>query len=70
MVNWKKQRISSAVKHPGALRKQLWTKPWKKISVKLLGKVAKAGIWSKVAGKKVTGKLKKRAVLAKTLSTF
>jgi hypothetical protein len=48
--------ISAAIKHPGALRKELHVKKGKKIPAKKLNAAAKKG-----------GKLGKRARLAKTL---
>lgn len=51
--NW----ISSAIKKPGALRKELGIKPGKKIPAEKLNAAAKKG-----------GKLGARARLAKTLS--
>lgn len=52
MANW----IASAIKKPGALRKQLGAKKGKPISAKKLNAAAKKG-----------GKLGQRARLAKTL---
>jgi hypothetical protein len=57
-------------KHRGALHKQLGIKPGKKIPSKLLTEISKANIGTKVRGKTVTGLLKKRAVLAKTLRRY
>lgn len=51
-----KKWIKGAIKHPGALHKQLGVPQGKKIPVKKLAKAAKAG-----------GKLGQRARLAKTL---
>jgi len=51
-----KKWIAKAIKHPGALRKQLGVKKGKKISTAALNKAAKA-----------KGTLGKRARLAKTL---
>jgi hypothetical protein len=51
-----KKWIQSAIKHPGALRKELGVKKGEKIPAKKLAKAAKAG-----------GKLGKRARLAETL---
>ncbi len=48
--------ISKAIKHPGALHKELGIKAGKKIPAKKLAKAAKAG-----------GKLGRRARLAETL---
>jgi hypothetical protein len=52
----KKKWIAGAIKHPGALHKQLGIPKGKKIPEKVLDKAAKAG-----------GKLGQRARLAKTL---
>lgn len=52
----KKRWISKAIKHPGALHKELGIPEGKKIPAKKLAKAAKAG-----------GKLGKRARLAETL---
>jgi hypothetical protein len=57
-------------KHPGSLKKQLGIPTGKKISTKLLTKIAKANIGTKVRGHKVTTLLKRRAVLAKTLRKY
>ena len=51
--------IQKAIKHPGALHKQLGVPAGQKIPAKKLAKAAKAG-----------GKLGQRARLAETLSTF
>jgi len=51
-----KKWIQKAIKHPGALHKQLGVKKGKKIPAKKLNKAAKA-----------KGKLGRRARLAKTL---
>lgn len=51
--------IAGAIKHPGALHKELGVPAGKKIPAKKLAKAAKAG-----------GKLGKRAALAKTLASF
>lgn len=51
--------IQKAIKHPGALHKQLGVKEGKNIPEKKLNKAAKAG-----------GKLGQRARLAKTLKGF
>jgi len=63
MTKW----IQKAVKKKGALHRQLGIPEGKPIPVSLLKKIAKAEIGSKVAGKKVTHLLKRRAVLALTL---
>lgn len=52
----KKKWIQKAIKHPGALHKELGVAAGKKIPAKTLNKAAKAG-----------GKLGQRARLAKTL---
>lgn len=52
----KKKWIAGAIKHPGALHKELGVPEGKKIPAKKLAKAAKAG-----------GKLGKRARLAETL---
>lgn len=54
-----KKWISSAIKHPGALHKELGIAAGKKIPAKTLNAAAKKG-----------GKLGKRANLAKTLESF
>ena len=54
-----KKWIQKAIKHPGALRKELKVPAGKKISVKKLNAAAKKG-----------GKLGRRANLAKTLKGF
>jgi len=54
-----KKWIQKAIKHPGALRKELGIKAGKNISASKLDKAAKAG-----------GKLGRRARLAKTLKRF
>lgn len=51
-----KRWIKDAIKHPGALRKELHVKKGEKIPAKKLAKAAKAG-----------GKLGQRARLARTL---
>lgn len=55
MANW----IKGAIKHPGALHKQLGVPQGKKIPANKLAKAAKAG-----------GKLGQRARLAETLAGF
>jgi hypothetical protein len=55
----KKHWIAGAIKHPGALHKELGVSPGKKIPRAKLAKAAKRG-----------GKLGKRARLAETLSKF
>ena len=55
MANW----IAGAIKHPGALHKELGVPRGKKIPAKKLNAAAKKG-----------GKLGKRARLAKTLAGF
>jgi len=57
-------------RHPGKLHKQLRIPKGKKIPSKLLTDIAGAKIGTKVRGHKVTGLLKKRAVLAKTLRRY
>ena len=57
-------------KHRGALHKQLGIEPGDKIPSKFLNDIVRADIGTKVRGHKVTGLLKKRAVLAKTLRRF
>jgi hypothetical protein len=57
-------------KHPGKLHAQLRIPAGKKIPSKLLTNIAKAKIGTKVRGHKVTGLLKKRAVLARTLRRY
>jgi len=57
-------------RHPGKLHKQLGIPYGKKIPSKLLTDIAKANVGTKVRGHKVTGLLKKRAVLAKTLRRY
>jgi len=62
--------IQRAIKHPGALRRQLGIKAGRKISSRALNTIAKAKIGSRVnidRRVKVTRTLKRRAVLAKTL---
>lgn len=68
----KKYFIQSAgiKKHKGALHKQLGVPAGKKIPTKLLTEIAKANLGTHVRGHKVTGLLKKRAVLAKTLRKY
>lgn len=56
--------------HKGALHRQLGVAQGKKISTKLLNEISKANIGTKVRGHKVTGLLKKRAVLANTLRKY
>lgn len=51
--------ISNAIKHPGALHKELGVKAGHKISMKKLDQAEKKG-----------GKIAKRAVLAKTLRSL
>jgi hypothetical protein len=53
--NW----IAGAIKHPGALHKQLSVPPGQKIPAEKLNKAAKS-----------SGKLGQRARLAKTLKSF
>jgi len=55
----KKQWIKGAIKHPGALHKELGVPKGEKIPAKKLAKAAKAG-----------GKLGQRARLAETLKGF
>jgi hypothetical protein len=55
----KKLWIKGAIKHPGALKKQLGVKPTRKIPIKKLNTAAKKG-----------GVVGKRARLAKTLKGF
>lgn len=55
----KKHWIKGAIKHPGALHKELGVPQGEKIPAKKLAKAAKAG-----------GKLGQRARLAETLSGF
>ena len=62
--------IQGAIKHPWALRKSLWVKKWEKIEKEDLSEIIKAKIWERIDWEKVTAKLKKRAVLARTLSKF
>jgi hypothetical protein len=57
-------------KHPGRLHEQLGIPAGEKIPSKLLTKISKAEIGTKVRGHKVTGLLKKRAVLARTLRRY
>ena len=57
-------------RHPGKLHKQLGIPMGKKIPSKLLTDIASADIGTKVRGHKVTGLLKKRAVLARSLRKF
>jgi len=57
-------------KHPGKLHKQLGMPITKKIPSKLLNDIAKANIGTKVRGHTVTGLLKRRAVLARTLRRY
>lgn len=57
-------------KHPGKLRSQLGIHAGRKIPQKLLTEIAGAKIGTKVRGHKVTGLLKKRAVLARSLRKF
>ena len=67
----KKKWIAGAIKKPGALRATLGVKKGKKIPKGKLSKIARAKVGKtvKLNGKKrVTGKLKKRAVLARTLA--
>ena len=59
---------TSVKKH--ALHKQLGIKVGHKIPTGLLTDISKAEIGTKVRGHKVTGLLKKRAVLAKSLKRF
>lgn len=54
-----KMWIAGAIKHPGALHKELGVKEGKKIPAKKLATAAKKG-----------GKLGKRARLAETLKSF
>ena len=61
---------SGIKKHPGKLHKQLGIPAGKKIPSKLLTDIAKANIGTKVRGRTVTGLLKKRAVLARTLRRY
>jgi len=61
---------SGIKKHPGKLHKQLGMPITKKIPSKLLTDIAKAKIGTKVRGHTVTGLLKKRAVLARTLRRY
>lgn len=55
----KKKWIAGAIKHPGALRKQLGVAEGKNIPAKKLNKAAEKG-----------GKIGQRARLAKTLKKF
>jgi len=57
-------------RHPGKLHVQLGIPAGKKIPTKLLIKISKANIGTKVRGVKVTRLLKRRAVLAKTLRGY
>jgi hypothetical protein len=57
-------------RHPGKLHKQLGMPAGKKIPTKLLTEIAKANIGTKVRGHTVTGLLKRRAVLARTLRRY
>lgn len=59
MPKEKKKFIAAAIKHPGALHKQMGVPEGKKIPEKKLNAAAKKG-----------GKLGKRARLAKTLKSF
>lgn len=68
MAAKKKKWIQGAIKKPWALRKALGVKKGKKVPKGEINKIAKAKVGTKVDGKKVTSKLKKRADLAKTLS--
>lgn len=58
------------IKHRGALHKQLKIPQGRKIPSKLLTEISKASIGTKVRGHRVTGLLKKRAVLARTLRRY
>jgi hypothetical protein len=66
-----KRWIQSAIKEPGALRRQLGIKEGETIPARVLEKIqsAETGETISVDGKrvKVTTKLKRRAALAKTL---
>lgn len=66
----KKLWIQKIKKHPGRLHSQLGIPAGKKIPSKLLTDIAGAKIGTKVRGHKVTGLLKKRAVLAKSFRKF
>lgn len=55
-MNW----IKGAIKHPGALRKAMGVKEGKNIPVKKLDKAAHSK----------SPKMRKRAILARTLSSF
>lgn len=65
--------IQRAIKRPGALRRALGIKKGRKIPSSVLSKIARAKIGKRISvdGKiTVTRKLKKRAVLARTLRRF
>ena len=66
----KKNFIQKAIKKPGALRAQLGVKEGSTIPKSTLNKIANAKVGDTVAGRKVTAQLKRRAVLARTMSKF